>query len=132
MPRFCCTLSYDDDDEMSFENDGSDAGTQEKEQLRLEGNEEEVANLTEINREFETNYMPKDAYEPVVPEVAKLEHSNNFMRIKDLQKTYDTGFKAVRGINLKLYMDQIFVLLGHNGAGKTSTIQLLTGLYTPT
>lgn len=88
--------------------------------------------MTEINREFETNYMPKDAYEPVVPEVAKLEHSNNFMRIKDLQKTYDTGFKAVRGINLKLYMDQIFVLLGHNGAGKTSTIQLLTGLYTPT
>jgi hypothetical protein len=84
MPRFCCTLSYDDDDEMSFENDGSDVGTQEKEQLRLEGNEEEVANLTEINREFETNYMPKDAYEPVVPEVAKLEHSNNFMRIKDL------------------------------------------------
>jgi len=35
-------------------------------------------------------------------------------------------------VNLKLYADQIFVLLGHNGAGKTSTISMLTGLLTAT
>jgi ATP-binding cassette subfamily A (ABC1) protein 3 len=49
-----------------------------------------------------------------------------------LAKEYDTGLRAVNGINLKIYSDQIFVLLGHNGAGKTSTISLLTGLYQPT
>jgi ATP-binding cassette subfamily A (ABC1) protein 3 len=31
-----------------------------------------------------------------------------------------------------MYEDQIFVLLGHNGAGKTSTISVLTGLIEPT
>jgi len=27
-----------------------------------------------------------------------------------------------------MYLNQIFVLLGHNGAGKTSTISILSGL----
>lgn len=42
---------------------------------------------------------------------------------------YNNGFKAVDGVNLKMYEDQIFVLLGHNGAGKSTTISMLTGLY---
>lgn len=28
-----------------------------------------------------------------------------------------------------MYKNQIFCLLGHNGAGKTSTIQMLTGMF---
>ena len=31
-----------------------------------------------------------------------------------------------------MFADQIFVLLGHNGAGKTSTISMLTGLVQST
>ena len=31
-----------------------------------------------------------------------------------------------------MFSNQIFVLLGHNGAGKTSTISMLTGLYSAT
>ena len=42
---------------------------------------------------------------------------------------YENGFEAVKGMNLKMFADQIFVLLGHNGAGKTSTISMLTGLF---
>ena len=41
---------------------------------------------------------------------------------------YANGFKAVNGINLKMYNGQIFALLGHNGAGKSTTISMLTGL----
>ena len=53
------------------------------------------------------------------------------MKITNLHKTYKNGMKAVNGIYLKMYVDQIFVLLGHNGAGKTSLISMLTGLYEP-
>ena len=48
--------------------------------------------------------------------------------VKNLYKTYANGFKAVQGINVKMYMGQIFALLGHNGAGKSSLISMITGL----
>ena len=78
---------------------------------------------------FETKYMNPDFYEPVPAEIAKQELVNKHLEIKDLFKIYSNGFKAVNGLNLKMYSDQIFVLLGHNGAGKTSTISILTGLF---
>lgn len=54
--------------------------------------------------------------------------------INDLVKRYgkkDTK-PAVNRLNLTLYESQITALLGHNGAGKTSTVSLLTGLFPPT
>lgn len=38
---------------------------------------------------------------------------------------------AVKSVDLALYEGQLFSLLGHNGAGKTSLISMLTGLHTP-
>jgi len=64
----------------------------------------------------------------VAPEVARLELYNQFLKIQDLTKVYPNGFAAVNGINLKMYNGQIFALLGHNGAGKSTTISMLTGL----
>ena len=57
---------------------------------------------------------------------------NACLKIKGLVKEYDNGYKAVNGINLKMYNNQIFALLGHNGAGKTTTISMLTGLLQKT
>lgn len=37
-------------------------------------------------------------------------------------------FKAVDGLNLDMYEGEIFCLLGHNGAGKSTTISMLTNL----
>ena len=34
---------------------------------------------------------------------------------------------AVRGISMEMAENEIFVLLGHNGAGKSTTISMLTG-----
>ena len=34
----------------------------------------------------------------------------------------------MKGLNVKMYSNQIFALLGHNGAGKSTTISILTGL----
>ncbi len=35
--------------------------------------------------------------------------------------------RAVNKLNLDIYDDQITALLGHNGAGKTTAISILTG-----
>jgi ATP-binding cassette subfamily A (ABC1) protein 3 len=51
--------------------------------------------------------------------------------VEGLRKTYENGFQAVNNLCCKMFKDQIFCLLGHNGAGKTSTISILTGLIEP-
>lgn len=56
------------------------------------------------------------------------EANGDYLRVENLKKTYDSGFKAVSGVNIKMFDSQIFALLGHNGAGKTTMISMLTGL----
>ena len=52
----------------------------------------------------------------------------NAIEIQSLKKTYDTGEKALKGIDLIIPEGSFFGLLGPNGAGKTTTIGILTGL----
>ena len=40
-------------------------------------------------------------------------------------------FEAVRGVDLRVGRGELFALLGTNGAGKTSTVELVEGLATP-
>ncbi|GLH01026.1 Probable multidrug resistance-associated protein lethal(2)03659 [Gryllus bimaculatus] len=59
------------------------------------------------------------------------------IRIVDLEKTFRKccrmkHVKAVDGINLTIYEGQITAILGHNGAGKTTVFNMLTGLTYPT
>ncbi|MGW4202818.1 ABC transporter ATP-binding protein [Streptomyces sp. NPDC004726] len=49
-----------------------------------------------------------------------------------LRRGYAGGFEAVRGITFSVSRGEIFALLGTNGAGKTSTVELLEGLAAPT
>lgn len=42
------------------------------------------------------------------------------------------NLNAVDNISLSLYESQIFCLLGHNGAGKTTAISVLTGMISKT
>ncbi|MFJ8040059.1 ABC transporter ATP-binding protein [Kitasatospora sp. NPDC096147] len=44
----------------------------------------------------------------------------------------EAGFDAVRGLDLTVHRGEVFALLGTNGAGKTSTMELLEGLAAPT
>ncbi|KAL1476309.1 hypothetical protein MTO96_036604, partial [Rhipicephalus appendiculatus] len=48
----------------------------------------------------------------------------------DLCKVFRNKF-AVDHLNMRLYYGQIFVLLGHNGAGKTTICNMLSGFYLP-
>jgi ABC-2 type transport system ATP-binding protein len=51
--------------------------------------------------------------------------------VKDLSKTYATGFQALKTINLDIEKGEIFALLGPNGAGKTTLISIICGIVTP-
>jgi ABC-2 type transport system ATP-binding protein len=51
--------------------------------------------------------------------------------IKDLTKTYASGFRALKNINLDIRRGEIFALLGPNGAGKTTLISIVCGIVTP-
>ncbi|XP_037693121.1 ATP-binding cassette sub-family A member 13 [Choloepus didactylus] len=47
-------------------------------------------------------------------------------------KVYEDNRAAVKNLTLTFHRDQITALLGTNGAGKTTIISMLTGLYPPT
>jgi ABC-2 type transport system ATP-binding protein len=48
--------------------------------------------------------------------------------IANLSKTYATGFRALKDINLDIRPGEIFALLGPNGAGKTTLIGIICGI----
>ncbi|MDQ1018092.1 ABC-2 type transport system ATP-binding protein [Streptomyces afghaniensis] len=54
------------------------------------------------------------------------------IEVTDLRRVYGGGFEAVGGISFSARRGEIFALLGTNGAGKTSTVELLEGLAPPT
>ncbi|MDF1683580.1 MAG: ABC transporter ATP-binding protein [Legionellaceae bacterium] len=56
----------------------------------------------------------------------------NAIEIKQLCKTYDNGVKALDSIDLTIQTGDFFALLGANGAGKSTTIGLITSLLTKT
>lgn len=57
--------------------------------------------------------------------------SEAIIKIEGLAKTYDTGFQALKTINLEIKRGEIFALLGPNGAGKTTLISIICGIVNP-
>ncbi|MEU0740049.1 ABC transporter ATP-binding protein [Streptomyces sp. NPDC006134] len=53
------------------------------------------------------------------------------IEVTDLRRVYGGGFEAVRGVSFSVRRGEVFALLGTNGAGKTSTVELLEGLARP-
>ncbi|HEX8497175.1 MAG TPA: ABC transporter ATP-binding protein [Actinomycetales bacterium] len=57
------------------------------------------------------------------------------VQVRALRRTYGSGtsaFEAVRGVDLDVPAGSITALLGTNGAGKTSTLEVIEGLAAPT
>lgn len=50
------------------------------------------------------------------------------LKITNLKKTYDNGFQALKGIDLDIKQGDFFALLGANGAGKSTTIGIISSL----
>jgi ABC-2 type transport system ATP-binding protein len=51
--------------------------------------------------------------------------------VSHLEKTYASGFRALKDINLEIRHGEIFALLGPNGAGKTTLISIICGIVRP-
>ncbi|MBT8589501.1 ABC transporter ATP-binding protein [Polynucleobacter paneuropaeus] len=55
----------------------------------------------------------------------------NILSISHLHKTYQSGFEALKDINLEISKGEIFALLGQNGVGKTTLISIICGIVSP-
>lgn len=56
------------------------------------------------------------------------------VRIQGLGKVFKTAAKSIRavdGIDMNIYRNEVYGFLGHNGSGKTTTINMLSGQYPP-
>ncbi|TAM60871.1 MAG: ABC transporter ATP-binding protein [Rhodanobacter sp.] len=51
--------------------------------------------------------------------------------VRGLDKTYASGFHALKNIDLTVRRGEIFALLGPNGAGKTTLISIICGIVNP-
>ncbi|WP_426700014.1 ABC transporter ATP-binding protein [Rhodanobacter sp. Col0626] len=51
--------------------------------------------------------------------------------VRQLSKTYASGFQALKPIDLQIRKGEIFALLGPNGAGKTTLISIICGIVNP-
>ncbi len=51
--------------------------------------------------------------------------------VSNLCKSYASGFRALKSVNLTVRRGEIFALLGPNGAGKTTLINIICGLVKP-
>ena len=56
----------------------------------------------------------------------------NALSIRNLRKTYNNGFEALKGINLDVEEGDFFALLGPNGAGKSTAIGIISSLVNET
>jgi ABC-2 type transport system ATP-binding protein len=56
----------------------------------------------------------------------------SIISIRNLSKSYASGFRALKGVNLDIRRGEIFALLGPNGAGKTTLIGIICGILVPT
>lgn len=75
------------------------------------------------------------AFEAISLDMKQQELEKRCIQIRNLHKVYSSRkgkFCAVNSLELTLYENQILALLGHNGAGKSTTIAMLVGLLPPT
>ena len=54
----------------------------------------------------------------------------SILSVKNVSKTYASGFTALQAIDLEIRKGEILALLGPNGAGKTTLISIVCGIVT--
>ena len=57
-------------------------------------------------------------------------NSDAILRCRDIELAFG-GLRALKGVSLDIAKGQIFGLVGPNGSGKTSMVNVITGFYRP-
>lgn len=76
----------------------------------------------------------RDSHQEVEEGRLEEERKNQAIEIVALRKEFGSGedkLVAVNDLTVSMYPGQIFALLGHNGAGKTTSISMLSGMVSP-
>ncbi|MFA9462484.1 ABC transporter ATP-binding protein [Thiohalorhabdus sp. Cl-TMA] len=82
--------------------------------------------------DFELRHAPHDLDRDFPASGAGRPETTPAISVSNLNKTYDSGFQALRDIDLEVHRGEIFALLGPNGAGKTTLISIICGLVNAT
>lgn len=64
--------------------------------------------------------------------LSALDATSSIVSVRGVNKTYGSGFQALRHIDLDIKRGEIFALLGPNGAGKTTLISIICGIVKAT
>lgn len=91
--------------------------------------------LSNERASFLANNTHEPAVEAISLDMKQQELDKRCIQIRNLRKVYASkrgNCCAVNSLQLTLYENQILALLGHNGAGKSTTISMLVGLLPPT
>ncbi|KAK7822633.1 hypothetical protein U0070_001981, partial [Myodes glareolus] len=84
-----------------------------------------------IERGIDPELPSDDYFEPVAAEY----QGKEAIRIRNIKKEYkgkSGKVEALKGLFFDIYESQITAILGHSGAGKSSLLNILNGLYIPT
>ena len=96
------------------------------------GDFEDIETLLHAPGQGNDNYTE----ESVPADMLKQRSDGRCVRVRGLRKVFaaqgGSERVAVNGLNMDLYEGQVTVLLGHNGAGKSTSINMLVGLTQPT
>ena len=98
----------------------------------------EINNL--INQENENinnknnNISKKNKFEKLFQALSEINkeksEENEDLKLLNITKSFGE-LKAVNNLNCEFFSDEIFCLLGHNGAGKTTIINMISGIFSP-
>ncbi|MBP2058059.1 multiple sugar transport system ATP-binding protein [Lactobacillus colini] len=58
--------------------------------------------------------------------------NDNFIEVKQLEKTYENGYQAIKSVSFSVKKGDLVCLLGPSGCGKTTTLNMIAGLLNPT
>ncbi|GAB4843869.1 Phospholipid-transporting ATPase abca1 [Ancistrocladus abbreviatus] len=107
--------------------------------LRKKGNVKNHTSCSEVEVNGKlpmgTVTSPGAKVEAISLDMKQQEIDGRCIQIRNLHKVYSSKRGkccAVDSLQLSLYENQILALLGHNGAGKSTTISMLVGLLPPT
>lgn len=104
---WCGGKKTDDDDEENDKDDGDETGTNDQEKQQSNPNPDKYFEEESLDSEIGIS-------------------------IKDLTKNYSRDTAALKELTMNMYKNQVTVLVGHNGAGKSTIVKILTGMIAPT